>query len=194
MGSVLLQELVDIQMGHSFRAGLEPDPSGAVAVIQMKDLGEDTLVGLTSLDRVAMDIRPSQQVLEGDIIIRSRGDRSTCAMVGADPGNAVVAAPLLRLRVTDGRVLPSYLNWYINQPLAQAHLAKHAEGSYVKMISKTALESLEVDMPPLERQRDIVELADLSARQRILSDGIENLRSRLLSDIMMTYARGGAAE
>ena len=54
MGLISLNKLVDIQMGHSFRAGLEPDPASAVGVIQMKDLGNDHLVDLTSLVRPAL--------------------------------------------------------------------------------------------------------------------------------------------
>jgi hypothetical protein len=190
MGSISLRNLVDIQMGHSFRAGLEPNPAGAVGVIQMKDLGDDHLVELTSLAHVTMDIRLGRQVREGDIIFRSRGDRSTCAIVAGEPGCAVVAAPLLRLRVTDSRLLPAYLNWFINQPPAQEHFARHAEGSNVKMISKSVLEDLDVEVPSIERQRSIVELAGLSARQRILNGDIESLRSRLLSGVMMNYAKG----
>jgi hypothetical protein len=193
MGTTALGELVSIQMGHSFRAGVQPDSAGAVGVIQMKDLGDDRVVDLPALVRVSMDVRPGLRVHEGDIIFRSRGDRATCAIVAAEPGCTIVAAPLLLLRVADERVLPAYLNWFINQPPAQAHLARRAEGSNVKMITKRVLEELEIEIPPLERQRRIVELAGLSARQRILEDDLDSLRARLQSGIMMTYARGGAA-
>src|SRR5665647_3652409 len=113
-----------------------------MGTLPLRGLVDVQIVDLASLARVSMDVPAGRRVREGDIILRSRGDRSTCAIVVGDPGDAVVAAPLLRLRVTDGRVLPAYLNWYVNQPLAQAHFAKHAEGSYVKMISKRVLEDL----------------------------------------------------
>ena len=96
-----------------------------------------------------------------------------------------------RIRITDARVRPAYLNWYINQPPAQAHLAKHAEGSGVKMISKRALDELEVDIPPLERQAAIVRLAALTGRAKTAEARLENLRARLASEVMLNYARGG---
>ena len=190
MGTLPLRGLVDIQIGYGFRAGVEPDPTGLVGVIQMKDLGDDHTVDLASLSRVSMDVPTGRQLRTGDIIFRSRGDRSTCAIVAGDPGRALVAAPLLRLRVTDARVLPAYLSWLINQSPAQEHFASHAEGSNVKMISRRVLEDLDIEVPPIGRQRDIIELAGLSARQRILNGDIESLRSRLLSDVMMNYAKG----
>jgi hypothetical protein len=180
-------------MGHSFRAGVKPDLAGAAGVIQMKDLGDDHLVDLTSLVRIAMDVRSTQRVREGDIIFRSRGDRSTCAIVAGDPQGALVAAPLLRLRVTDDSLLPAYINWYINQPSAQAHFAKHAEGSSVKMISKQVLEDLEIEVPPLDRQERIVALAALSQRERALCSDIHAARGYLLTDVMMQYAKGSEA-
>lgn len=193
MGTLPLRELVDIQIGYGFRAGVEPDPAGLVGVIQMKDLGDDHIVDLASLARVSMDVPAGRQVREGDIILRSRGDRSTCAIVAGDPGRALVAAPLLRLRVADDRLLPAYLNWFINQPSAQAHFGRHAEGSSVKMISKQVLEDLEVEVPPLDRQESIVALAALSQRERTLCSTIHAARGHLLTDVMMQYAKGSEA-
>jgi hypothetical protein len=194
MRTLSLRRLADVQMGYSFRTGVESNPSAQVGVIQMKDLGDDHIVDLGSLARVTLDVRPDLRVREGDVIFRSRGDRPTCAIVADDPGCTVIAAPLLRLRVTDPRIMPAYLNWLINHPSAQARLARHAEGTYVKMISKRSLEDLEIDVPTLERQRRIVELSRLSARECILRDDRDALRERMVSVIMMSYAQGGAAQ
>lgn len=191
MSFIALRDIADIQMGYSFRSGVEPAAQGTVGVIQMKDLSDDGTVALDALTRVSMDVAPTHQVLVGDIILRSRGDRASSAIVADDPGRTLVAAPLLRIRVTDPRVQPEYLNWFINQPPAQAHLAKHAEGSRVKMISKRALDELEVALPPLERQAAIVGLAAFAARVQSLEARLENLRARLASEVMLHYARGG---
>lgn len=192
--SVPLRDLVEIHLGYSFRSSLEHDSDGTVGVIQMKDLGSDGLVDLDTLVRVTLDIRPGNEALVDDIIVRSRGGRSTCAMVGRPPGPALVAAPLLRLRVTGERVLPAYLTWYINQPSVQAQLARRAEGSNVKMVNKGLLQDLAVALPPLERQRRIAELAGLSARQRMLGADIDSLRARLLADVMLNYATGSEGQ
>lgn len=193
MGTLPLRGLVDIQIGYGFRAGVTPDAAGRTGVIQMKDLGDDHIVDLPGMTRVSMDVPARRQVEQGDVVLRSRGDRSTGAIVAANPGPALVAAPLLRLRVVDDRLLPAYLNWYLNQPTAQAHLAKHAEGSFVKMISKQVLEDLEVEVPPLDWQESIVALAALSERERTLCFDITTARGRLQTDVMMRYAKGSEA-
>jgi phosphatidylserine/phosphatidylglycerophosphate/cardiolipin synthase-like enzyme len=64
-----------------------------------------------------------------------------------DPGQAVAAALLLRIRVNQYFLLPAYLAWHINQPYSKAFLRSRAKGTAVKMIIKNALESLEVNVP-----------------------------------------------
>ena len=179
-----------VRTGYSFRAALDSDPAASVGVIQMKDLGDAGEVDLASLARVSVDVRPESRVRQRDIVVRSRGDRATCALVAGDPGCAIVAAPLLLVRVVDQRVLPAYLSWYINQAPTQAHLAKRSEGSNVKMITKRTLLDLEIAVPELDRQRDIVALASLWARHRGLESELERLRSAQLSRVMMRYAEG----
>lgn len=191
MSRCLLSEIAEIQTGYSFRAAIDYDEAGSARVIQMRDLADDFTVNFASLGCIDIEVIDSQRVAAGDIVIRTRGDSASSAIVVGDPGPAVVAAPLLRIRVADVRVSAAYLNWYINQPPAQAYFAKNAEGSNVKMISKRALAELEVEVPPTQRQQAIVELAGLSARARVLQKAIDARRDNLLSQLMMHYAEGG---
>lgn len=191
MGRWLLREVASVQTGYSFRAALDVRPDAAVAAIQMRDLGSDLQVNLASLDRVDVAPNASHWVRSGDIVVRSRGDSTASAIVAEDPGWAVVAAPLLRVRVSSNRLLPEYLNWYLNQPKTRAALARSAEGSNVKMISLPSLEALEVEVPPLERQTALVELASLLARSRELEQHLNSRREHYLTAVMMQYAEGG---
>jgi len=179
-------------MGYSFRAGIHALPAaGPVGVIQTRDLGDVVVADATEWAHVEMEPSETHLVRQGDIAFRSRGDSFSSAIVHEVPEIAVLAAPLLRIRVTDTRVLPAYLNWFINQPPAQAHFAKSAEGGSVKMINKTALENLEVDAPSLERQEAIVALAALATRERHLVTALGKRRTQFLSEVMMNHAQGG---
>jgi len=81
----------------------------------------------------------------------------------------IAAAPLMLLRVSDDRVIPAYVRWFINHPKTQASLSNLAAGTYVQTVGKAGLEGLEIPVPPLERQRQIAELADLAAQEQKLS-------------------------
>jgi hypothetical protein len=178
-------------MGYSFRTRLESMASGNVAVIQMKDLSDNNCVDLSALTCIDMDNPQEHHLVKpGDLIFRSRGLSSTSAILLEDPGMAVVAAPLLRIRVSDHGVLPEYLNWFISQAPAQAFLTRHAKGTAQKMISKETLEGLEVFVPPLELQRTIVEITALAEKERHILEKLAERRHQFISTHLIRLAQG----
>lgn len=189
---VKVKKLAEVQMGYSFRSRLEASESGDVAVIQMKDLRDDDTVGCDDLVKIDMEtVKENHLVRKGDLVFRSRGHVTTAAVLLEDPKRTVVAAPLLRIRITKPeRVLPEYLNWYIGQRDAQIFLASRAEGTVQKMISKQAVEDLEVALPSLEKQKTVVELASLSAREHALLHTLAEKRKQYISTTLMRFAKG----
>ena len=187
-----LKEITSVRMGYSFRSRLEFSEGGGVAVIQMKDLLDDNTVGCDDLVRIDLDaVKEHQLAQRGDLVFRSRGHVTTAAVLLEDPGKAVVAAPLLRIRVTKpDKILPEYLNWYISQLDAQIFLTSRAKGTVQKMISKQAIEDLEVALPSLEKQKNIVELAMLSAREQTLLHSLADKRDQYISTVLMQFAKG----
>ena len=87
-------------------------------------------------------------------------------------------------------VLPEYLNWYISQRDAQIFLTSRAKGTVQKMISKQAIEELEVALPSLEKQKNIVELTTLSAREHTLLHTLADKREQYISTVLMQLAKG----
>jgi len=187
-----IKYLATVQMGYSFRSRLEASKDGGVAVIQMKDLLYDNTVGCDELVRINMEtVKEHHLVQRGDLVFRSRGHVTTTAVLLEDPGKVVVAAPLFRIRVTKpSRVLPEYLNWYISQRDAQIFFTSRAKGTVQKMISKQAIEDLEVTLPSLEKQKNIVELATLSAREQTLLHALADKREQYISTVLMQFAKG----
>lgn len=156
----------------------------------MKDLVND-VVDPGGLVHVNMEIPKEHHLVRpGDLVFRSRGVTNTCAILLDNLGKAVVAAPLFRIRIADHRVLPSYLNWYINQPTAQAFLSTHAKGTAQKMISKDALEHLEVFVPSLERQGIILEIAALAEQEQNLMKTLAGKRKQHVSATLTAMVEG----
>lgn len=187
-----MKNIALVQMGYSFRARLEAVESGDVAVIQMKDLRDDHTVDCGDLVMVEMkEVKEHHLVRKGDLVLRSRGLVTTSAIVLEDSANAVVASPLLRIRVEHpDRVLPEYLNWYINQRDAQAFLHSRSIGTAQKMIGKEALDELEVFVPDLSRQKNIIEMASLSAREQVLLHALAEKRSHYITELLTRFAKG----
>ena len=155
-----LGRVASIRMGYPFRSRLEHNVMGAIAVVQMKDIDDASLLHVEDAVRVDLaDVKEHHLIRQGDLVFRSRGRTNSVALVSADIGPAVLAAPMLLIRPV--KVLPAYLLWYINLPAIQAALAAQAEGTSVRMISKAALEALEMPVPSQRTQQMIVEVISL---------------------------------
>ena len=158
----------------------------------MKDLLDDNTVNCKDLVKIDMEtVKNHHLVQKGDLIFRSRGHTTTAAIILDDPGKSIVAAPLLRIRITNSNIiLPEYLNWYISQRDAQVFLTSRAKGTAQKMISKQVIENLEVALPSLEKQKIIIDLAFLSLRKQNLLYAIAKKQEQYISIILMQFAKG----
>jgi restriction endonuclease S subunit len=182
MKKTTLDKIASIQMGYSFRTKIEPAASGNVSVIQMKDLTENDEINLSSVDRIDLaDFKESHLVQSGDLVFRSRGLKVKSLIVSEQKDLLIISAPLFRVRVIDSKVLPAYLNWYINQPVAQTYLESVSEGTIQKMIGKQSLQNLPIDFPSLEIQTAIVEISGLVIQESQLYRAIADKRSKLIT-------------
>ena len=183
-----LGRVASIRMGYPFRSRLEHDARGSLAVVQMKDIDDANLLHVEDAVRVNLTgIKEHHLIRLGDLVFRSRGRTNSVALVSADIGPAVLAAPMLLIRPVE--VLPAYLLWYINLPAIQAGLAAQAEGTAVRMISKAALEALEIPVPSQRKQRLIVEVSDLATAEQRLLEQIAQQRKRLADGVLVRYAK-----
>jgi hypothetical protein len=187
--NVTLADIAEVRMGYSFRSRLETDTEGDVAVIQMKDIDDANLLHPERLVRIQMpDLKERHLVQAGDLLFRSRGATNSAALVGGGLGRAVLAAPMLLIRPQAEVVEPAYLQWFINHPSTQATLAGQAAGTAVKMIGKGVLDQLKVMLPPLKKQRQIVEIAQLVSREASLLEKLRERRKALLERILLRSA------
>ena len=180
-----LKDISLVQMGLSFRSRIEPDADGNVAVIQMRDLTEDKLDYRTLTTFNINNINERHLVQCKDLIFRSRGKTTTATIIDQEPGQAVVAAPLFIIRATSEKVLPEYLYWFINLSSSQAFLHSRATGTAMIMIGKSALDALEIPLPNLETQAQIVALADLLNQEQSLMRALAEQKEKLVKAIQM---------
>lgn len=165
-----LPDICTIQTGYTVRSRLDPVASGGVPAIQLRDISPSGSIAPDSLARVALDgLADRFFVRAGDIVFRSRGDRNTATALDdrfREP--AVAVLPLIVLRPKLGVAMPEYIAWAMNQPEAQRHFDATARGTSLRMVPKSALEDLELNVPALATQRLIVQLDALADQEQSL--------------------------
>lgn len=180
----LLSAQVRVSAGFPFRGAVDALAPGGVAVVQMRNVEEDS-IDWPSLVRITLPTKRAPDLLaEGDVIFTTRGRRNF-ALALEDVTGPAVCSPhffVLQSREPD-RLLPAFLAWQINQKPAQEYFQQAATGSHILNITRAAIESLPIAIPPMEVQRAVLELAEAARRERDLVNALIDNRQRQLDAV-----------
>ncbi len=177
-----LSQLAAIKSGYQFRARIEDDPTGNVAVIQVKDLGEDLRLRLDGLERAQIDRAEPYLVRQGDVLFLARGARLRAAAIEDDLRGTIANGFFFILRPVP-LVLPAFLAWSINARPFQEQLRPFVRGSHIPLVTRGDLEQIQIDVPPLETQRLIVALDEAQRREKYLQQVLEAKRAQLIEAV-----------
>ncbi|WP_439509794.1 hypothetical protein [Marinimicrobium koreense] len=184
-----LGDLSTIQPGYPFRGKLPLDAGGEAYVVQFRHvvLGEalSDPAG-RSLDRVRLPGRKRPTYLQpGDVIFMAKGTRNNAVVIGDVPDNTVCTPNFyhIRLKPEAHPLMPEFLAWQLNQTDAQRYFSACAQGSAAPSITKFQLSISPIAIPPIDKQKLVVELASAANReQQLLNQLIEN-RQRMMDAV-----------
>lgn len=140
---------------------------------------------LGNLEPVESAARTSDYyVQEGDVLFLARGSRRLATPVLSgyvqpwppEWDRTMVLYYFFILRPVGGIVLPAFLAWLINEGPLRSSIEALSEGTLVQKISVKDFRELEVPVPPLETQRRILEIYELSLSERRLAERLGDLR------------------
>ncbi|MFB8414998.1 restriction endonuclease subunit S [Streptomyces albidoflavus] len=187
-----LGDLCEVAAGPSgsLLDALHDGPDG-VPVISPPDLTDHHTVDSRRLRRVPWSEanRLSRFALrEGDLLVVRQGALGRLALIEAEHATWFYGSSCLRLRPRRELVLPAYLVSYLSHPPVQRALLGQSLPGTVPSLNSTMLKELPVAVPPLDRQRSVVEaLADVDARirvQRQMADRLEALRPAIFGELI----------
>jgi restriction endonuclease S subunit len=185
-------------MGATLRGrdATRPVPSGSYWFVRIGDISQDG----TLLNDEFLRIEPGQAVSEesllrsGDVLFPNRGTRTTAIAYRLGKDRTIVGAQFFILRPELTRVFPEYLAWFLRTEAVGRYFAGRRKGSYVQIIERKDLADLEMPLPALEVQQTIVAAAELSLRERNLSERLADLRWKLMDQKLSMAANGPAGD
>jgi restriction endonuclease S subunit len=188
MKKALLKEIASASMGHLFPSKVEHDPDGQVRVLQLRNIKEDGL-DMNDLIHITISspdaIKPRYYLGKGDILFRARYTPNVAVMIEKDLEPTIAASPIIMIRVKPKQIDPGYLVWFLNHPLGQAQIERKSRGSNLQMVNKSALADVEIDLPPMQIQQQIAEVARLQRQERKLVEEIAEKRQQFLDTALM---------
>lgn len=187
-----LSDVATVSSGMTVRERLMLQPKGVLA-IQMADISEQGNFDLRQVARVD-NAHPRYFVAPGDILFRSRG-QATIAWAVPDnlPEPIVAVLPLFIIRPSTDIYDPDFLAWWLNQPDAQTHVRRAAQGQTIQMVGKGTLESVPLQLPPLAQQRVIADAAHLAASEAQLMHRLADCQHTLRQAQLKAAALPGQA-
>ena len=175
-----LGECTAISAGFPFRGAIDTLAKGGVAVIQMRNVDDARGVDWAELTKVELPTKRKLDLLmPGDVILTTRGRRNFALALTDIPVPAVCSPHFFVIRVRHPNTLmPEFLAWQINRKAAQEHIQQSATGSYILNLTRGAVESVPITIPPLPTQAAAVALASAAHREvATLQALIDNQRS-----------------
>lgn len=177
---VKLLHIASIQTGFFAK----PIATGEVVYLQAKHFDENgQLVGALHLDLKAEGISEKHLLRHGDILFAAKGTKNfaTCYESKNPPAVASTSFFVIRLLADfQDKILPEYLVWWLNHQQAQSFLKGKAMGTAIVSISKAVLEELEINIPTVEIQQQVLRITLLRNREKELKQQIEALNDRLI--------------
>ena len=175
-----VSEIAVVRSGYHFRGKVEPVQDGEYRVVQIKDFDADRCLNLNVLERVNLERDGEPHLIrKNDVLFLSRGQKRFAFAVMQELSDAVAASYFYVMRISNQRVSPEYLAWYINQAPFQEELANLATGTHMPFVSLEEFRKLGIPVPNMEVQRKIIELDALARREQGLMRNIADKRAQI---------------
>lgn len=187
-----LGQLVHIRSGYTFRSPPEHASDGEVRALQMRDVSLDNGINHETMVRFHWDTQSTPSfVRPGNVLVLSRAQRSShfyAVVVPAGLEKVVASNHFYILEIKRQAVIPEYLAWYLNSPMAQKYFVSMAAGTVIPHLSRSILETLPVEIPDYITQTQIVDMDQLFRREeeltRQLLEKRKTLREAILTQLL----------
>ncbi|MDH3975144.1 MAG: restriction endonuclease subunit S [Deltaproteobacteria bacterium] len=187
---VQLKEIAQIQIGYQPRGKIRPHIDGEYEIIQSRDFDERRELDSSDLLSISIDREPmNYRVRAGDVLFMSRGENNFAAIVKGKKDKLIASGVFYIIRPNVYGTLTQYLAWFLNHPQTQKKLKGKAQAQTVALVPKKILESMEIDLPPLEIQKKITHMAELMNKEIELQTRLLEKRKLLIDTSCLSLAR-----
>ena len=143
---------------------------------------------------LVLDDKTKKHLLnEGDILFAAKGTKNFAVSVKNKMGACVASSIFLVLRIKEEFkkiVQPEFLVWFLNHPNSLAYLKSQAIGTGLPSISKKTLEEMEIILPSLNTQNNIVIIDSLQKKEKRLRIQIEGMREKQIQQLLLNLTTG----
>ena len=173
-----LCDIAEIRAGYPFRGSVPDMPDGLCQVIQPKDVFGGGIIDKVALHFTPERLKPDYLLKDKDILLSSRGEFKAALYKGKS--KTLASNLLFVLSVRNKSFLPEYIVFYLNSKSGQAQMAARKNPGALQAIVRSGIESLDVPLLPIKRQKLLAETYFLLLRGKELSQRLAEEKTKLL--------------
>lgn len=166
-------------------AKLIEDENG-IPVINIKDIADDG-VKINDLKKFSLSNFKNAEhyiVYSNDIIMTCRGTQLKIVVIQNNLSKAIITSNLIAIRLTD-ELLPIFLATYLKTKEGQRALLSNIASSTMQLVLNVSdINEFNVPVPPLDLQKKIANIANISEVQYRLNIESANLRKEITNQIV----------
>jgi len=147
-------------------------PSGDTFYLQSQHFDEhgkfreDTVLN----PEIYMESRLKKHVLQkGDLLVMAKGNNNRVCFYSGDIGPSVASSTFFVIRLKSKNVISEYLQWYLNTSKMQNVLSSMSKGSHILSLSKKSLSTIEINIPSIEMQQNVINIQSIWGQESALS-------------------------
>ncbi len=136
------------------------------------------------------DERLERHILrEGDILLIAKGENNRACLYQNEIGQAVASSTFFVIRITEKGLLPEFLQWYFNTEYMQNVFSGLSKGTQISSLSKKTLSDIEIPVPPLNNQKEILEIQRLWEKEKSLTTDLLKLKDAFYQKQLLNQAK-----
>lgn len=183
-----IKDVCDIFVGYTFRGAIVEENGGDMFVLQAKNIKSGEYISsVNNFSKIFSDkYSKAEKVKYNDVVIVSRGSglgSFKSAVFKYHANNIIASSSVLIIRVKSEKVLPEYLSLYLNSETGQTILLQVSSGSAFKTLIRRNLEEVNIPLPSIKEQQDIVDLCENIMQQENIMLQATEIKKRIMNGI-----------
>lgn len=175
-----LKDIAIIRTGYTFRTGLDESTQvNTVRVIQPKDIIDTGAFNSAKIDSGMIANLDKHLLVPGDVIIANKGTKFATFLYNENDIQTLASSSFFVITPTVEKILPRYLQWYLEQETTKNYLSTRKTGTTIPTINKPIIENLLIPLPQLQQQQQVVELINEIDKESILLNKLLAKRAEL---------------
>lgn len=197
---VKLSDLAEIRTGFTFREKVEELPAGNAHLAQIKDVRsirdetQSQRLYVNELPQIHWEGKANSLIDTECVLLPSRGEYYKASYFVGRQNLAdlplIASSQFLVLFADKQKILPEYLCWYLNQPIAQYELRQESQGSNISMLTVASVGQFKIPIPNLEIQQQIIQLNNIWEEEQVLSQKLLKNREMMMQGMFQQLLQG----